>query len=133
MREMLYRKDYRCYILDKGNYKGLNYAIVSYGTHPCSYIFLPKGHKFYGKNYEEINDYFIDGLCHCGLTFSESDLCFNPLPNDCWVIGWDYSHCCDYSGIYIGDEVFNELKKWTTEELIEEVKQVIDELEKEND
>ena len=128
MKQMKYTKEFRLYILDKGNYKGYDYAIVSFGTHPCSYVFLPKWNKFYGKDYQEINNYFEDGLCHCGLTFSEWDLHFNPLSNNCWVVGWDYSHCEDFNGSYIGESAFENWKKWTTEELIEEMKQVIDKL-----
>ena len=122
MKEMKYKKFRDLTVLDKGDYKGFNYAIVSYGTHPCCYVFLPKGHKFYGKNYDE-----IDIVCHWGVTFSEADLGFNPIVlNDTWIIGWDYAHCEDYTGYY--DDIYEHLKKWTTKELQQEVFDVIEQL-----
>lgn len=120
MIEMNYSKDRRVIILDKGKYKGFNYCIVNYGTHPCCYVFLPKNHKYYGKQYFDIP---IE--CHWGLTFSDKDLIFNPLPNKKWVIGWDYAHCDDYTSFGLD---FEGQKKWTTDELVEEVKEVIEQL-----
>lgn len=126
MIEMKYSKDRTCIVLDKGSYMGFNYAIVSYGTHPCCYVFLPETHRFYGKHYDE-----IDIVCHGGLTYSSEDLLFNPLKNREWVIGWDYAHFNDYVGFYelecLQDSPMNHNndKKWTTEELLEEVKNVI--------
>lgn len=127
MQEMIYQKGRICIILDKGIYNGFNYAIVSYGTHPCCYVFLPKGHKYYGKNYDD-----IDIVCHGGLTYSGEDLVFNPLENDKWVIGWDYAHCDDYMGYYqlecLSEFNHDHEKKWTTKELLEDVKEVIKQL-----
>lgn len=45
-------------------------------------------------------------------------------------IGWDYSHAGDYSSYYENDIYFQDEKKWTTEEIYEEVKSVIEQLEK---
>lgn len=123
MKEMQYQKTrHTTTILDKGDYKGFNYAIVSYGTHPCCYVFLPKGHKYYGREYDE-----IDINCHGGLTYSGDDLYCNPVCiTDTWIIGWDYAHCDDYTG-YFEDE-YNNLKKWTTKEMQQEVFGVINQL-----
>ena len=130
MLEMVYQKDKTCIVLKKGIYKDLNYVIVSYGTHPCCYIFLPENHKYYGKNYDD-----IDINCHGGLTFSSNDLVFNPILTNNWVIGWDYAHCNDYMGYFDLDclKKFDHLKckKWTTNELFEDVKKVIEQLESE--
>lgn len=124
MKEMKYKKDRLIEILDKGKINGFKYAIVSYGTHPCCYVFLPKEHKYYKKHYDKIN---IE--CHGGLTFSENDLVFNPLPNDEWIIGLDYAHAYDFTGYFIGDDFMEKnCHKWTTEELLEEVKEVIKQL-----
>lgn len=129
MRKMIYGKERLCVVLDKGTYKGYKYAIVSYGTHPCCYVFIPKGHRFYKQSYEKID---ID--CHGGLTFSSNDLIFNPIENNNdWVIGWDYAHYDDYMGYYEFDclkdcESFSHSKKWTTEELLDEVKSVINQI-----
>lgn len=122
MEQMNYTKERLCKVLHKGEFKGFKFAIVSYGTHPCCYVFLPKEHKYYGKSYDEID---ID--CHGGLTYSDEELIFNPLVYNDWVIGWDYAHYNDYMGYY-GSDSFENSKKWTTEELFEEVKQVIEQL-----
>lgn len=37
-------------------------------------------------------------------------------------IGWDYAHAGDYAGYYGDDEVWKDEKKWTTQEIFEEVK-----------
>ena len=75
-------------ILDEGNYKGYNYVIVSYGNHPCAYIEIPKGYRFYEKSCGEID---ID--CHGGLTYCGfRDFGFGEK----YYIGWDYAHYGDF-------------------------------------
>ena len=112
---MEYQAERDYIILDEGVYNNVKYKIVSYGTHPCCYVFLPKGHKYYGKNYDDID---ID--CHGGLTYSKED------DNSNWVIGWDYAHFDDYT--MLSGVVYPYAKKWTTEEMLEEVKRVIGQL-----
>lgn len=102
-------------ILSTGVYNGFNYEVVSYGTHPCCYIDLPKGHRWYKKDYKD-----IDVKCHWGLTYSYKNGNF-------WRIGWDYAHCEDYMTYYKDLYVDNplvHLKKWTLPELIQECKEV---------
>ena len=130
MREMVYKENWTpenkaIYILDEGVYKDYHYAIVSLGSHPCAYIELPKEHKYYGKGYDDIP---ID--CHGGLTYSSEGLL--PSNHDChrdgFWIGWDYAHLGDYCGWF---NVFDSTgKKWTTEEILQEVKEVIEQLSK---
>ena len=119
MEQMNYTKERLCRVLHKGEFKGFKFAIVSYGTHPCCYVFLPKEHKYYGKSYDEID---ID--CHGGLTYSDKELIFNPLVNDDWIIGWDYAHYGDYSGYFpdLRD------KKWTTQEIKKDIEYAINQL-----
>lgn len=124
MQEMNFNSKRTTIILDKGKYKGYEYFILSIGTHPTAYVRIPKGHKYYQKHYEDIN---ID--CHGGLSFSENDFPFNPVVlEDIWLIGWDYAH----SGDYIFDRELISLsrdnKKWTTKEILEEVKEIIEQL-----
>jgi len=128
--EMNYQKERTCFILDKGIYKGFKYSIVSYGTHPCCYVFIPENHKYYGVNYDD-----IDIECHGGLTYSNYDLCFNPVKNDEWVIGWDYAHWGDYMGYYeiIKSVNHEQDKKWTIQELYDDVKSVIEQLQEEKE
>lgn len=126
MKEMVYMNKSIVELLDSGTYDGYEYAIVSRGLHPCAYVKLPKGHKYYGLDYDDIP---VD--CHCGPTYAESYLDIIPL-NSGWWIGWDYGHCCDYSGFmmheYWLDCNTSHYKKWTTAEIFEDVKRVIEQL-----
>lgn len=99
-------------ILELNEYKGYEYKIVSYGTHPCAYIYIPKGHKLYQKEYDD--NFFIKINCHGGFTYSQ-------MENSKWVVGWDYAHYYDYSGLI----PYRNGKKWTTKEIQDEVKEVI--------
>ena len=72
------------------------------------YVGLNKGHRFYGKDY---NDIPID--CHCGLTYSRSYL-YGQEDKDVWWIGYDCGHICDsrdidsvkkYYGAKIADDM----------------------------
>ena len=45
MLEMEYRTERIVLCLDKGIIDGFNYVIMSYGTHPCCYIQIPKEHR----------------------------------------------------------------------------------------
>lgn len=82
---------------------------------------LPEGHKYHGKPYGEIP---VD--CHGGLTYSHDRI--NALAGnaDGWWIGWDYAHFGDYNELL---EPISEWKKWTTAEIFEEMKEVIEQLE----
>lgn len=115
-------------VLAAGEYKGFHYYVISYGTHPCCYIEIPEGHKYFNMDYE-----YIDFECHGGLTFSES--CLRPVDESGkrWFIGWDYAHCYDYVGYY---ELLNSnpmfrnhhLRKWSTLDLILECLKAIKQL-----
>ena len=105
-------------ILAEGEYRGFSWCIVSYGTHPCAYVGIPKGHRLYGMRYTMIE---CDGA-HGGLTYSERG---RPI-GDCWNIGWDYAHAGDYTA------VFPYGRKWTTEEILKHVHCVIDSISEED-
>lgn len=127
---MIYREPPHTEILDEGIYKNFHYAIVSYGSHPCAYVELPKGHKYYGKSYDDVDD--IDISCHGGITFSSYGMFSDNNPNhrNGFWIGWDYDHISDYNSIrarYYTTEC-SYVKKWTTEEILGEVKNVINQL-----
>lgn len=127
MIKMEYKK--RCQeniqILDEGFYDYFHYAIVSLGSHPCAYVELPKKHKWYGKHYND-----IPISCHGGLTYSSPQGIVFPSDNlnhrDGYWIGWDYAHYDDYSYYNFGFTLGK--KRWTTEEIFEEVKEVINQL-----
>lgn len=118
MKEMVYMNKSILDLLDSGIYNGYQYRIVSRGLHPCAYVELPEGHKYYGLDY---NDIPVD--CHGSLTYSYIyvDGLFSGTG---WWIGWDYAHSGDYTGLNLCEH----WKKWTTAEILEEVKQVIDQL-----
>lgn len=125
MREMIYQKERKIELLDSGNYSGFNYYILNLGTHPTAYIQIPENHKFYKKDYDE-----IDLDVHGGLTYSSKQLCLENEVKQGWFIGWDYAHYGDYAGY---EEMFpiefrTNGKKWTTEEILEEAKEACIEL-----
>lgn len=109
-------------VIAKGEHKGLHYEVISYGTHPCCYVDLPKEHKWYGVKYDA-----IPVKCHFGLTYAAFS------SGHKWRIGWDYAHCDDYCTYYEDSEVFHhteellktgQLKKWAINELIDACKNV---------
>ncbi len=126
MKEMVYEANlHPAEILDCGKLYGLEYKIVSYGTHPCAYVCVPVGHPYYNLGYDNID---ID--CHGGLTYS----C---MEEDKYWIGWDYAHFEDYFGVNLLYESIPALKefandfgkKWTTAEILAEVEDVCKQLE----
>lgn len=122
MKEMSYSFERRTEILEHGVCFGLFYWIVSYGTHPCAYIMIPQNNKYFEKDYEE-----IDINVHGGLTYSNCYLPFETRNSDnkSWYIGWDYAHHGDYAGYEekIPKEFRIGGKKWTTEEIKNEVRE----------
>ena len=132
LKQMEYKTKGTFDVLADDTYKGYRFLIVSYGTHPCAYVVLPETSKFYGKNYE---DEIFDDLnfhVHGGLTYSEWGL-KRLLGGKAYLIGWDYAHGMDFIGYALCNPLFSECngKKWSTEEIFEEVKEVIDEIIKE--
>ena len=90
IKEMEYTTEKRREILAQGEMMGFEWFVISYGTHPCCYIKIPEGHKFFGIDYWDIEDVY----CHGGLTFSSNRLLADMKEG--WYIGWDYSHLGDY-------------------------------------
>lgn len=128
MKEMIYSKDNKIELLYNSIYEGVHFYIISYGTHPCAYIEVPRNHPYYGKGYLELDKIFI---VHGGFTYAKD---FLRLSNgvklvSSWFLGWDYAHLGDYMGFYEDSRIKNELlKKWTVEEIILECKKAIKEL-----
>jgi len=132
MKEMIYIPTREVKLLDAGLYKGIEYLIISYGTHPCAYIKVPRDHKYYGVDYNEVPLYV-----HGGLTFGDDlaylntdiELVINKA--DYWL-GWDYAHAGDFTGYYLtsGSPILMQEKKWTTDEIFKQVIQAIDEFKK---
>lgn len=115
-------------ILYRNAYKGYEYIIVSYGTHPCCYIGLDEHHKYYAVDYDD-----IDLDVHGGLTYSGTLRHVIDNIADKWYIGWDYAHYGDRTG---NDHHFKHIPigysldhTWKTRELIKECVDAIDKLE----
>lgn len=124
---MIYSESRKVERLAMEVYKGYEFAVMNLGTHPCCYIKLPKGHKYYGKNYND-----IPLSVHGGLTYSEKHLWVTEdvIDETGWWIGWDYAHIGDYLGF---ESVFRHEyeppnKLWTIEELEQDCRNAIDEL-----
>lgn len=132
MKEMIYQTERKIETLDTGYCLGLLYYILNLGTHPCAYVKIPKTHKFYKKDYDDID---ID--VHGGLTYSRDFLWVSENQKvKGWFIGWDYAHYGDYLGFEMLP-IFNNLakqqnkdKRWSTEEIFKDVKEVCYQIQK---
>lgn len=119
MKAMIYKNDSVREVLSEGTFLNYRYWIISLGTHPCAYVEISKEHP-----YRKINDYDrLDINVHGGITYLRKDLYLKESVKNSYIIGWDYAHCFDYMSPYFLDG-----KKYTTEEIFEDVKDVIKQL-----
>ena len=114
---MIYISQRICGILATGIYNGYEYLVITYGTHPCAYI--------RSDNLTEKQINIIDENCHGGITFPQQEFGGNIKNLDGKWVGWDYAHCMDYT---YGAYNTSDDKKWTTKEIFEDVKNVIEQL-----
>lgn len=118
MKEMIYQKDRKREVLDTGFCFGYLYYILNLGTHPTAYIKIPKNSKYFDK-------YICDIEVHGGITYTENYLYISGSQKlEGYFIGWDYAHAGDYAGDCEDIPIFKNDKKWTTQEIYEEVKEV---------
>lgn len=108
--------------LADGEYNGFTYYVLNLGTHPCAYIDVTDT-NLNGVDYDN-----IDVECHFGLTYSREYLV--TVDKKGWFIGWDYAHYCDFAGyeLEMPDHIRTNGKRWTTAEIVNECKTVIDQL-----
>ena len=129
MKEMIYDREAFC-VLDEGSFLGYDYVIISYGTHPCAYVRIPENHPLYEVDYMDYtSEYDVD--CHGGITYTNDGLYRNRpfVEKDGWWIGWDYNHIDNYNATLASYDGFNwQDKKWTTEEILQEVAHVCKQL-----
>lgn len=144
MKEMEYKAAHIREVLHTEYKDGYYIGIMSYGTHPCAYIGLPIEHPYSGKPYED-----IPINCHGELTFSHfgNDIqaggpkleWAEDVPDFRYWIGWDYAHYNDFAGgmaEFLKEECqktgidipFEEGHKWTTQEILNECYNVIEQL-----
>ena len=57
--------------------------------HLCGYVAIPKGHKMWGKGYDDVP---LEVGVHGGLTYADED-----KETGEWVLGFDCSHGGDFS------------------------------------
>lgn len=131
MKRMIYKEtsDYKAEILHEGTYRKFHFVIVSYGTHPCAYVEIPKNHPWYKKDRDDCYLYV-----HGGLTYS-GDLMHVDRKLKGFYLGWDYAHAGDFHGTDISfmkrfGMPTEDKKKWTTGKILAQVKKAINELRK---
>lgn len=112
-------------------YEGYRYIILTLGTHPCAYIILPSDNLLYGLDYNEISD--RDIYAHGGLTYSRDylgkDEQIVSSDDGVWVIGWDYTHLGDWSGLFsFSDNLMMENQKWSVDDISCDVLDVINQI-----
>lgn len=120
---MVYSAKSTTEILHKGQYKGYEFCILNLGTHPTAYVECKL------ENCSSYEDERLDNISvHGGFTYFGKGYWEN---NEKDYLGWDYAHYMDYAGYEL---MFPETarsvgnKKWTTSEIFEEVKSVINQL-----
>lgn len=112
--EMVYKKNREVTILARGVHEGIQFTVMSIGSHPCAYVGVPSSDVLAGAGYED-----VPIACHGGLTYSyEGDDQY--LEKGFFWFGWDYAHLGDY----VGRGSFGD-KKWSTDEILSEVWSVI--------
>lgn len=104
-------------VFERGGYKGYSYEIVSYGTHPCAYVEIPRNHRLFNIRYVDIKG---DIDVHGGITYSG-----DKYENLSWWIGWDYAHIGDFMSFERYGQVG---KQWQLSEIRDEVFNVINQL-----
>lgn len=120
MKEMVYHSDRKIEVIYSGEYKGYSFAILNLGTHPTAYVENKNGFA----DYDEANE-FTDYVAHGGFTYYGQAYWDKSDKRN--YIGWDYAHCDDYAGYYTQcDGLWKTTHKWTTPQIYEDVKEVID-------
>ncbi len=128
MKQMSYGPKSKREILESGYYFGLLFYVLNLGTYPTAYIKIPKNHKFYKKEMEEI---YLD--VHGGISYSKNYLWISEKEKvKGWFIGWDYAHSGDYLGYEAAMPARYRFggKKWAIHEILKEVRAACYEIQK---
>lgn len=113
-----------------GEYRHRKYVVVDIGDHPCGYVESLKKSDI-RDNIQKYDFVCVNG----GINFIDTLDYVIGLPNDfngVKFIGWDYAHIGDYISAFndLDDDCpLKKGKKYTTEEIIEDCHNVIDQLE----
>ena len=122
MKEMVYGNNKNPEVLYSGEYKGHKFAILSLGSHPTAYV----EDKIGLMGYE---DFRLEEISvHGGFNFHDTGYWSNESKKISWL-GWSYDHWDDFKGYYsIDNPFYYQAKQWTTAEIYEEAKTVIDQI-----
>lgn len=103
-----------------GEYRGIPFYVLSLGTHPCAYVNIAQS----GIMTIDPNDI----SCHGGVTYTSNRLA--TVEHEGTFIGWDYAHWGDYNGYLGATNGYASVddKRWTTEEIVAECENVIDQI-----
>lgn len=127
MKEMIYTPQMgKAEILYKGEYKEHKFCILNLGWHPTAYVEYKLDSSMDIRGDKRLDDISVHG----GFTYFDG-VNWDDKEDKSIYLGWDYSHCFDYSGMYLKyPDMYQDshLKKWTTSEIFEEVKSVIEQL-----
>lgn len=120
MKEMVYQKNRKIEILFEGEYKGYKFAILNLGAYPTAYVENKNGFE----EFDQANQ--LEYCPHGGWSFFAKP--YWKENDDTIYLGWDYAHCGDFAGYNLDnpDPYWQNEKKWTTEEIYQEVKRTID-------
>ena len=123
MKEMIYSFIREVKVLYKGTYKNNKFSIVSLGTHPTAYVEC---------KFDNCTSYYdrrlLDVKVHGDFTYLGE--AYWDKEDETTYFGWDYLNPGDYLEL-LPSTVF--AKRWTTKEIYDEVKSVIEQLkEREN-
>lgn len=122
MKPMIYCRERKKEVLCEGEYKGHKFAILSLGNHPTAYV----EDKIGAVDYDDIR--LDDVRVHGGFTYCGGGHWSEESAKTRWL-GWDYAHAGDFAGYYEESEyVYYNSKQWTTPEIYDEVKSVIEQL-----
>lgn len=144
----LYCEDELHYVVEEGEVEGFYYIIKSVGGYPCAYVgkrrmlegIMDEGMiEDYGFEGDNMKKLWLVIDVHGALTYSyQSPTPDKKLPrgisymeglnpNLDWI-GWDYAHYGDYIAGSLFQELYPDAYKWTLDEIRDEVRSVIKQL-----
>lgn len=111
--------------LARGRFHGYPFVIVNNGgSYPTAYVGVDKNHPLWAEpKYEKYRSLGAHG----GITYKEF-IAPKSAIKDRWWIGWDYGHSGDYMA-HLPESLTKGARKWTREEILTHVKDVIRQLE----
>ena len=121
MKQMTYCKNYITEVLHQGEYKNHRFAIINIGPYPVAYVSTE-------LNIEDLTDRLLENVkAHNGF-FSYGKSYWDDSEEQ--YLGWDYNGITDYYGGLEGTTSISVkfLRRWTTEEIFKDVKEVITQL-----